>query len=131
MVSAGAIGSLADQIVRRFAPAKIILFGSYAAGSANEDSDVDLLVVMPHGGPSFRAASRIRWAIDSNFPLDVLVRSPNELRRRLAMRDLFLLDILEQGIVLHDGNDLRVGQQGRRRLRRRLHSAAVEKADSV
>lgn len=34
-------------IAAEFSPDKIILFGSYAYGTPHEDSDVDILVVMP------------------------------------------------------------------------------------
>ena len=36
---------IVERIVDALAPEKVILFGSYAEGRANADSDVDLLVV--------------------------------------------------------------------------------------
>jgi len=39
------IEEMVRRIVRRFAPEKIILFGSHARGTAGPDSDVDLLIV--------------------------------------------------------------------------------------
>ena len=117
MIEAGTIVTLADEIAQRFRPQRIVLFGSHASGSPTEDSDVDLLVVMPHRGPAYRAASRVRLAVDVTFPMDILVCSPSRLRDRLAMGDVFLADIVERGLVLHDSNDRRVGEQGRRRLR--------------
>jgi len=131
MIEAGAIVTLADEIAQRFRPQRIVLFGSHASGSPTEDSDVDLLVVMPHRGPAYRAASRVRLAVDVTFPMDILVCSPRRLRDRLAMGDVFLADIVERGLVLHDSNDRRVGEQGRRRLRRRLHSQTLAKAHAV
>ena len=47
MVSREAIQKYADAIAREFRPEKIILFGSHAYGEPTEDSDVDLMVVMP------------------------------------------------------------------------------------
>ncbi len=44
------IKKLCDEIVGGFSPQKIILFGSYANGTPNEDSDIDLLVIMPYEG---------------------------------------------------------------------------------
>ncbi len=41
------LAEVIDRIVRKFHPVKIILFGSWARGSAREDSDLDLLVVLP------------------------------------------------------------------------------------
>ncbi len=42
-----AIRQFARSVARRFEPERIILFGSYAYGTPNADSDVDILVVMP------------------------------------------------------------------------------------
>ena len=41
------IRDYARRVAERFQPEKIILFGSYAYGTPHEDSDVDILVVMP------------------------------------------------------------------------------------
>jgi predicted nucleotidyltransferase len=131
MIEPRAIIALADEIVRQFDPERIILFGSQATGLHTEDSDVDLLVVMPYRGASYTAASRIRQAVDVAFSMDILVRSPSELKRRLAINDFFLADIIEHGLVLHDSNNHGVGEQSRRRLRRRLHPAALAKAQPV
>ncbi|HEX4796541.1 MAG TPA: nucleotidyltransferase domain-containing protein [Humisphaera sp.] len=111
MIPARDIEVLADEIVRKFSPQRIDLFGSYASGAPTEDSDVDLLVVMAHKGPGYEGACRVRLAVDADFPLDVLVSSPARLKRRLAMGDSFLCDIVERGLVLHDSNDRRVGEQ--------------------
>jgi predicted nucleotidyltransferase len=73
------IRRFARQIVERFQPDKIILFGSYAYGTAHADSDVDILVVMP-GRPLHTQAARIRWAIPAPFPMDLLVRTPKNLQ---------------------------------------------------
>ena len=131
VICAHAIEVLADEIARKFAPERIYVFGSYASGAPTEDSDVDLLIVMAHRGPGYEGACRVRLAVDVDFPMDVIVCSPARLKRRLVMGDSFLSDIVERGLVLHDSNDRRVGEQGRRRLRRRLHSATVAKAQPV
>jgi predicted nucleotidyltransferase len=47
MISRRAIQAFVDQVVRRFRPAKVILFGSHANGLATEDSDVDLMLITP------------------------------------------------------------------------------------
>ncbi len=47
MITSAQIRRVSDEIVRRFRPERIILFGSYAYGTPTEDSDVDLLVVLP------------------------------------------------------------------------------------
>ncbi len=95
------IRRVCDQIVRLFKPQRIVLFGSYAYGKPTKDSDVDLLVVMPFEGKGFRKAAEIHTRIDINFPLDLLVRSPEEMNRRLALGDFFLREITEKGRLLY------------------------------
>src|SRR5437667_5056968 len=64
MVSRRSIKNFTDEIARRFRPQKIILFGSYAYGKPTEDSDVDLLVVMPNARRKGRMSLNIRLALD-------------------------------------------------------------------
>src|SRR3972149_805452 len=101
MVSMTDIQDLADRIAREFDPDKIILFGSYARGTPGPDSDVDLLVVVPFSGKSWRKAAEIRTQVRCQFPLDLLVRAPEELHQRVNAGDPFLRDISERGVVLH------------------------------
>jgi predicted nucleotidyltransferase len=131
VVTEQAILHAVDEIARRFKPERVILFGSYAWGTPTEDSDIDLLVIKRYIGPSYIAASRVGMALNVDFPMDLLVRSPAEVRRRLGINDFFIRDIVEQGLVLHDANNRRVGEQGRGRLRRRLHSPPLAKAQPV
>lgn len=128
MVAADDIISFADDVAERYQPQRIILFGSYAYGTPTADSDVDLLVVMPHLGPAYRLAARIRVEIGSRFPMDLLVRSQNEIEKRVRGNDFFLKEVVERGLVLYDAGDTRVGTKGRKRLRRRLAPATISKA---
>jgi predicted nucleotidyltransferase len=131
MIKARDIEWYVGEIVRRFKPQRVILFGSYAYGAPSQDSDVDLMVIKRHRGHPARAAARISIAIEHRFPLDLMVRSPSELRRRLAMDDYFISEIVHKGIVLYEEHDARVAQQGRRRFRRRLAAAALAQAQPV
>src|SRR5947199_6965473 len=117
MVSQRSIQWVVDEIGRKFDPQKIILFGSYARGTATEDSDVDLMIVMPHRGPGYEKATEISTAVQIDFPSDILVRSESEIRARLKINDYFIQDIIEQGKVLYESQTARKGGQGRRRLR--------------
>ena len=114
-VPLSAIRRFARRIAAKFGPEKIILFGSFAHGTPHRDSDVDLLVVMP-AHDEINQSIRIILAFDPVFPLDLIVRTPERLRRRLADGDCFLQEITGKGIVLYEKKDARVGAQGRRRL---------------
>jgi uncharacterized protein len=96
------IQAYADEVARRFQPERIILFGSHAYGRPTPDSDVDLLVIMPHEGRPPEQAAKIRDAVRAPFALDLLVRSPQRLRERLAMNDCFLREIVANGRPLHE-----------------------------
>ncbi|MBI1833119.1 MAG: nucleotidyltransferase domain-containing protein [Planctomycetes bacterium] len=109
-----AIRRYARQVAERFKPDKIILFGSFAYGEPNEDSDVDLLVVMPCPN-EISQAIRIRTALDAPFPMDLIVRTPKRLRQRIKENCWFLRDITEQGKVLYDKRNGKVGAKGGKR----------------
>jgi len=110
VVNSRDIHDFVDRVVQRFRPAAVILFGSHAYGNPTADSDVDLMIVMPHRGPSARIATKIRLACPRAFPMDLIVRSPAELRRRLRSGDSFLRDVTSNGIVLHESRNARVGR---------------------
>jgi len=106
MVKRSQIRAFSQAVARRFRPRKIVLFGSYAYGNPNEDSDVDLLVIMPRTyDRGERMSLRIRQAIPRDFPLDLLVRTPSDLARRLRWKDPFICELLEKGKVLYEAND--------------------------
>ena len=102
MVARDEIRAFVDQLVRRFQPGKVILFGSYAYGQPTPDSDVDLMVIMSHPGSGASQATRIRIACPRTFPLDLIVRSPAEVRQRLRMGDAFIREVTSKGVVLHE-----------------------------
>lgn len=104
------IQKLCKQIVDRFSPHQIILFGSYAYGTPNYDSDIDLLVVMPYEGNELDKMAEVRKELSSAMPLDVLVKSPEQIVKRLEMEDFFVREIIDNGKVLYDVRDLGMGR---------------------
>src|SRR5882762_11767968 len=96
-----AIRRFARRIAERFQPDKIILFGSYAYGKPHADSDVDILVVMPARNQLDQAV-KIELACDPPFPLDIIVRTPKNLKWRLEEGDSFLREVVSKGKVLYE-----------------------------
>ncbi len=97
------IRAVVDRIVKFADPDKVILFGSYAYGKPNADSDVDLLVIMESDERPAKRATRIELnLLDVPFPMDILVRTPSEVAQRLEMQDYFIQEITGQGHVLYE-----------------------------
>jgi predicted nucleotidyltransferase len=77
------INAIVRRIVERFDPEKIILFGSYARGTGGQDSDVDLLVIMPLRGSKREQQIEIRRALrDFRIPKDIIVTTPEDFAWR-------------------------------------------------
>ena len=96
-----------DAIVTEFHPEKIVLFGSYAYGKPREDSDVDLLVVMPFEGSPFRQAAVILSHVVRTvgvLPMDLLVRTAEQVKQRVQVGDAFMREIIERGKILYEGD---------------------------
>jgi predicted nucleotidyltransferase len=114
-----AIKRYVRQIMERFHPDKVVLFGSYAWGKPTPDSDVDLLVVMPTRNQVEQAVSIDEAIEERGFPLDLLVRTPKALADRLGWGDTFMQEIVARGKVLYEKGHATVGAQGGKRRRRR------------
>src|SRR5262249_19327500 len=115
------IRRFARRIAERFHPDKIILFGSYAYGTPHNESDVDLMVIMP-SRDVVEESIRITLAFDRQFSLDLLVRTPQQIERGLKDDNWFLREVIEKGKVLYEARDGQVGTQGRGGLGRSLRT---------
>ena len=124
-----AIRRFAQQLGERFHPDRIVLFGSYAYGQPHAGSDVDLLVIMP-AASEVSQAIRMSVAFEPPFPLDLIVRTPAKLERRLAEGDSFLEEVVSQGKVLYEERNRQMDSQGRSRLRRRQGASPSRSATS-
>jgi predicted nucleotidyltransferase len=105
------IRRFAREVAERFRPDKIILFGSYAYGTPHADSDVDILVIMPARNQLDQAV-KIHLALLPPFPLDLIVRTPKNMKWRLEEGDSFLREVVARGKVLYEKDDARVGEKG-------------------
>jgi uncharacterized protein len=103
------IHQITQQIIEAANPDKIILFGSYAYGEPTEESDLDVMVVLPFTGHWAYKAVEIRQKLPLyDFSLDLLTRTAVQVSDRLAIGDPFMQAIVEQGTVLYESADTRV-----------------------
>ncbi|MEK7528678.1 MAG: nucleotidyltransferase domain-containing protein [Patescibacteria group bacterium] len=104
MTANGVLSVLSDvtrRIVDNYSPQKVILFGSWAWGKPNADSDVDLFVVKETD--DVRKTAR---AIDGSifprpFPMDIIVYTPGQVKKMEEAGDFFIKDILTKGKILY------------------------------
>ncbi len=95
--------TIAEKIVKHFQPGKIILFGSHAWGTPTKYSDVDLLVVMDVDGSLIRKEAEISKIARPPFvPMDIIVRTPEQIQYRLKIGDPFIQRIMREGEVLYE-----------------------------
>ena len=109
MVDTAQIIKLSQGIARDFDPDRIILFGSYAYGTPTEHSDVDLLVILPFEGKSRDKRLEIWGRVRPPFPVDILVRRPEDAQRRYRQWDPLIREALDHGKVLYERNGASVG----------------------
>jgi predicted nucleotidyltransferase len=102
MVAINQIKKFGRQIGEQFGAERVILFGSYAQGRVTADSDVDLLVIGPFKGRSVDKSVEIRMKLRPQFPVDILIKTPEKVRQRIKMGDCFMQEILEKGKVLYE-----------------------------
>ena len=94
-----------EKLVSGYAPQKVVLFGSYAYGTPDRDSDIDLLIIKDTEERFFARLSRVRATVSGTHkgvPFDPLVLTTDELEARLRIGDQFIQEILEKGQILYD-----------------------------
>jgi len=97
------IESLTKQLISRYAPEKIILFGSASKeNNENEINDIDIFIVkkdVPHLGRE--RISQLYRIIDTPLPIDYIVYRPSEVANRLSLGDPFIAKIINEGRILY------------------------------
>lgn len=104
MIALSSVEEVSKRIAQQFDPERIVLFGSHAYGLPDEDSDVDLLVVLPFEGKGFRKALEIIRAVSPTFPIDLIARTPDDTARRYREGDPLIREALDRGRTLYERN---------------------------
>lgn len=96
---------IVEALKAQYRPIRIILFGSQASGTANEESDIDLLIIKNTQKPFFKRLAEVRRLVSDQrqgYPFDPIVLTPQELQGRLSKGDQFLQNILTKGQPLYE-----------------------------
>ena len=98
------IQEIVERLVAGYAPEKIILFGSYAYGQPDVDSDIDLLIIKRTKERFFKRLDTVRQVATGthpHIPFEPIVLTPEEIERRLKSGDQFLSEVIQKGEVLY------------------------------
>jgi predicted nucleotidyltransferase len=97
------IQEMVQRIVDSFSPERIILFGSYARGTAGPDSDADLLVIKPIEGSKRQERIQIGIALQGmGLAKDILVATPEDLETAAHLPGSVLHDACREGLLLYE-----------------------------
>lgn len=102
-LTADLLNRITQNLVSSLKPEQIILFGSYAYGEPNEDSDVDLLVVVSHSDePRYRRARQAYKALRGvGIATDVVVMTREEVKRKMNVRSSLVHRAIHDGKILY------------------------------
>ncbi len=103
MIAQNDIEKLVQTIVSSYKPEKVLLFGSYASGTATENSDVDLLLVKDTHLPPHKRTGEISALLKGIlFPLDIIIYTHNEFEQQSNQKYTFLNNALTHSKVLYE-----------------------------
>lgn len=103
MIPETKIDQAVKLLVSATQPVRIILFGSYARGDVSDDSDLDLLVIMPEVKSKFKEMIRLRRALRPlRIPIDILVYSQKEVEEWAHLPGTALYWAVKEGKVVHE-----------------------------
>ena len=103
MIEASKISEIIDKITSEYKPAKIVLFGSYAKGSARTDSDLDFIIVKNTDTPKTKRSAELRMLLlGSLVPLDLKIYTPAEFDAESSDRFSFLHNALKGSKVVYE-----------------------------
>lgn len=96
---------IVKKIQENYKPDKVILFGSYAYGTPERDSDIDLLIIKNTQDRPLERRVTVRRIVSDParlIPFEPIVLTPSEIQKRLNIGDQFIKEILEKGEVLYE-----------------------------
>ena len=102
MVSRRQIDAVVQKLVNAYQPERVILFGSYAYGTATEDSDVDLCVVKEDARSAYAKQLELNLLLaDRDFSIDILALQPSELESA-TIHQFIRWEIKNKGVVVYE-----------------------------
>lgn len=102
MIAKSKISQIVKLIAKNVEPEKIILFGSYATGIPDENSDLDLLIIKDSKIPRYKRGREIRKYLRGiGVPMDIIVYTNEEIEKWKNVKEAFITQVISHGRVLY------------------------------
>lgn len=95
------IDSIKNQLIKKYKPQKIFLFGSSVTGNMTDDSDLDFLIIKDDQRKPYNRIVEVYGLVKKNIAADFIVYTPKEFAERLKLGDPFITSILAEGRILY------------------------------
>ncbi len=103
MLTTQQLNEIVSKIVTNYNPQKILLFGSYANGTATNESDLDLLIVKETDLPIYKRGSEVRQYLRGTaFPMDIVVYTAKEIEHEQTNKYTFIYNALQNTKLLYE-----------------------------
>jgi len=97
------INTILKRLLENLDVVKVVLFGSYVSGKPTKDSDLDLLIIVNTKKKGIKRYAMVSEILEPRkIPMDIIVKTPEELKNRIRMFDPFIRNILKTGKVLYE-----------------------------
>ena len=97
------VWSIINTIRDQYKPDKIVIFGSHASGQPTQDSDLDLLVVKETDKPQPQRDLDVSSLLyPRQLPVDIIVKTPQEIAEESERKNSFIKLILSTGKVIYE-----------------------------
>lgn len=102
-ITSAYLQEIVTRLVEKLHPEKVILFGSYAYGVPNQNSDIDLLVIVTDSDQPRYRRSRLAYAALRGIliPTDVIVMTREEVQKKVGVQNSLVKQALDKGKVLY------------------------------
>ena len=98
------VKQIAEILVKKYKPEKIILFGSAASGEDSPSSDLDILVIKKTNKQYFDRVFEAKKTFDSARHVDLIVLTPKEFDNAKAEKRIFIRQVLKYGVNLYENS---------------------------
>lgn len=95
------IDSIKNQLIKKYKPQKIILFGSALSGKMTPDSDLDFLIIKDDKKDPYNRIVEVYGLVKKNIAADFIVYTQEEFAERLKLGDPFITSIISEGKTLY------------------------------